>query len=475
MTAKSYTAPDRLTSYVAYEREGISSPDADGQPIMVRPQVYVREFPSVLVSKTVTKEQGSGEDRFSTTHFTFDAASAGVPGYRNDFGALLRPDSPGHDLLMEAHRRKAPVTVVIETRRKRRDDAGNAIDPCTPIHELRGATKPGGRKGDPARTLATCINLIAGVGPAGHDDSFELTSEVSTDPAEWAVLRVNTDGQFAPPGWRVVQGGVTPADGHATAAAPVTDHAESADAAALLAAKQRPVIEWAGRKLTAVGAIENLIADSVRLAEVVLWCADKVHQRTVGESAAPRLEKSHGESLRWVQSVIDMYSVADTSCQFTPDLLVPENRGRGVAWAERVVAVAVEYQTAVLTSVESYLTRDAGAAPLTTAPGPAAATPGRPTAVAADADATDAGAGAVLGEWRSFLTRVVAWADDHPDRFHPWLLATFNTADLDTIDPAALSEVIARYDQTRQTRLTFYEAVKDAHNAATSTPQRKAS
>lgn len=466
MTAKKYTAPDRLTSYVAYGAEGISSPDADGQPIMVRPQVFVREFPSVLVSKAVTKEQGEGEDRFSTTHFTFDAASAGVPRFRNDFGALLRAGSPGHDLLMEAERRKAPVTVVIETRRKPRDDEGNDIDPRTPIHELRGATKPGGRKGDPARTKATCINLIAGVGPAGHDDRFELTSEVSTDPSEWAALRVNTDGQFAPPGWRVVRGGVTPAADAAAAANPAVGG--GADAAGLLAAKQRPVIEWAARKLTAVGAIENLIADSVRMAEVVLWCADKVHQRTVGEVAAPRLEKSHGESLRWVQSVIDTYSVADASCQFTPDLLAPESRGRGVAWAERVVEVAVEYQTSVLASVESYLTRDSGAAPLDAAPAEPVSVP-RPEAVEAAGSVS-----ATVDEWRSFLTRVVAWADEHPDRFHPWLRARFGTVDLDAIDPTALGEVMARHDQNRQTRQAFYEAVKDAHNNAATT-QRRAS
>lgn len=391
-----YIAPERAANYVAYGRESIQTPDENGQPEHFRPQVFVREYPSVLVKEHDTKTIAgkAGTDDLVTTSFRFDARSTGVPNLTHDFYASLRADDPAHAVLLWAEENKAPVTAVLETVRKGKDDDGKPISPRTPIHVLRGAGRDG-KNGNANITKSNCKNLVAAVAQPGNPASIKVTTEAVSEPSEWVALRPNRSGEFAPAGWRLVKDdqqqpiGITNMPTAPTVdapAAPVGDDMVSEiarqvadiirpmvvsgpagrpverpgvaqeeqpwkpwntdgrlNAGNWAMGKYRAQFDWALNKLVSTGYTATLAGEEVveaagKLAVLVLWMTDQVHQRVVPTVGHPWLSKSHAEANRWVQFSIDRLSVASpdlAQLEFNPALMQDAAARR--VWVDMVV------------------------------------------------------------------------------------------------------------------------------------------
>lgn len=382
-----YVEPERKTEFIAYHKDTVDTPDENGQPIRFRAQTLVREFPSVLVKdhKTSTVPGHSGSPDLVTSNFTFDAASLGIPGFTNDFSASLRADDPAHQTLVWAQQNNAPVLLVVETARKARDDKGQPIDPHTTIHELRGATADG-KQGNPQLTRKHCKNVIVAVAQPGNMASLRVTSEAVSDPTEWVGLRNNSDGRYAPAGYRPGDGGIvsvtpgTPQAGGATLGEDavaaivaqvadlirplVTDKANGRppqrdtialeeqpwkpwnsdgrlNAGSWAMSKYRAHFEWALGKMNQVGIIDDVLDAAEKLTLRVLWMIDRVHGAVVQTTGNPRLTKSHGEASRWVLFVIDKVSMSGEAYKpliFTPEVMTDEAVRN--AWSSAVIEQA---------------------------------------------------------------------------------------------------------------------------------------
>lgn len=367
-----YTAPERAHNFVAFAREPITTPGPDGQPVGFRPQVFVREYPQILVASVKTSQVAgrNGSDPMTTTSFEFDAKSTGVPKLVNNFHASLRADDPAYPILMWAHENKEPVTVILETVRKWKNGSDEPIDQRSPIHLLRGSKTIDGAKAQANTTGDNCKNLVAGVAQPGNPASLIVTSEAVSDPSEWVALRPNRTGEYAPPGWRTVTeeidgtewpigitdaGVSSPAGGSVVVdASTVTLIAQQVaellrpmvadkgpqprpvlrtqvaqeeqpwkawnsdgqlNAGSWAMSKRRAHFEYALMKLTAAGYTPTVTADLVvvetnRLTDALLWIVDAVHDAVVPHNGSGWLTKSHGEASRIVMSVIDKMSKA---------------------------------------------------------------------------------------------------------------------------------------------------------------------
>lgn len=490
-----YNPPERSTAFVAYTREPVEDADPNGQVRPFRSQTYIAEFPSIKVKEITEKSHGSGDREFTNLSVKFDAASAGIPNFSNDFGASLNAADPAADLLRTAHQRDLPIMLVKETARNFRNDDGK-IDPHRTIADLRGA-KPDNSAGTANDTRANCHNVVAGIGPAGNPAAFTVTGECTSDPSDWAALRGNKSGAFAPTAqWRAAEGGLIPNDaptggdglvdmdalaqavadrlapvlaptGRSAAAAPTSAQnmdrpavrstsakvAEakrwqpwnsdgSVNASSYLMTKERAVWTYALRKIVAVGYLDGAPEESAtRLHKMLLWMTDKVQ-----ESAANRCERtdgSHFESSLWVQLVLDEVSVVPGCEKYRFRGEVLAERDTANAWMQAVVEKASQMQRDALARAEAYLEGDRTAAGVTprSPQTPPQATPAGPAGEPAPATA-EAPAAAPSPATQVPAAAVTGSARDHVGDWVAFLgrVATWAPGRLEVFDPLLAEE-----------------------------------
>lgn len=349
-----YQPPEKKAEWIGFDRRRweVGHPET-GEVIEFRPSIFVREYASVLVKSFETKSVQARGEKFTFGAVTFDAASLGVEGLKRDFSANVA-EGPAMEMLREGHDRGAPVTLVIEQiRRAKTKDDQNEISAFAPIFELRGADTPGG-KGDPRVTADNTRTVVAAVAPATSPENLVFSHESVSDPTEWASMRRNYDFSRTPPGWVKLAGGVVASASTQTTAGTFVDVDAIAEAVATrlavngstashdghpagsrsstrgrgqveatawyprnsdqsinlgsyLVLKQRCEFTEALALTTADGsAVDNaLIEKTWKVAAMLLWAADAVQARALGEGhEADRMAGSHKEAARWVSTVI---------------------------------------------------------------------------------------------------------------------------------------------------------------------------
>lgn len=414
-----YSPPERKTEYVAYAAQPVRQGNSEtGEAVDFRPSIFMREVPSVLVKSFEVK---SGEYFGETTtwgYVVFDASSLGIEKFVKDFGATVEAGSAAAALLERAHKEQKPVDVAIETvRRPKNKSTGDSISPLTYIHDLRGADRDG-QRGNSNQTGDTTKNIVVGVGAAGHPETFVLTNEVKTDPAEWVALRSNREHTLPPNGWRIHEGGIIPTGTGATGGAAV----DVDDLVARVVAAVKPIMagntgsrprptqrdgfaveakQWEpwnsdGRvnlggyllgkeravfdeAFTMVGAADPSLSAAARiekawaLVPVLHWMADTVQATTYGPGAKPnRCATSHFEASKWVQYVYTTFAEHDAKYALTKEAL--SDVAAQQTWAKAVVEVAIGLYRQAAVNVEAHLTggQQAPAEQQPKAPAPAA-------------------------------------------------------------------------------------------------------
>lgn len=203
-----FTRQSHMTSWYGYTRKS-TNPIAvrmasDAEPVskQVRPDVWVREFPSVKV-KEIKVSDRAGRDGTRSVSVVFDASSV-VTGsdkaMKHDFAGSTIEGTPMHVALQQCMEQGRPVYIAIETKRRYKSAAGEVIPYTAPMHVLRGSN-PDGTKGNSNTTGENCANVLAVVGPAEDSATNIVSGEAVTDPAEWGEFRHNRDGSMAPEGW----------------------------------------------------------------------------------------------------------------------------------------------------------------------------------------------------------------------------------------------------------------------------------
>lgn len=203
-----FTRQSHITSWYGYTRKATNpiavhmAADADPVTKQVRPDVWVREFPSVKV-KEIKVSDRAGRDGARSVSVIFDASSV-VTGsdktMKHDFAGSTVEGTPMHKALQQCLEQGRPVYIAIETKRRYKNAAGQVVPYITPMHVLRGSN-PDGTKGNSNTTGENCANVLAVVGPAEDPTTNIVSSEAVTDPLEWGEFRHNRDGSMAPEGW----------------------------------------------------------------------------------------------------------------------------------------------------------------------------------------------------------------------------------------------------------------------------------
>lgn len=195
MTITPDQLPNKVSNFIAYgAEERAADPMNNGEVITVRPQVYVRFYPGLVVQNL--QEGGRSGDRKGLVTVHFDPASI---GFKDPISAHMNDDDQTLPLLRNSLENRTPLTVAIETQRKKKNsETGAPISPLTPIHALRGASQPNG-DGDGRMMM----------GPSGNNTSNRVafvngvsTQHIQSDPAEWKSLVNNKAGDLPPEGWR---------------------------------------------------------------------------------------------------------------------------------------------------------------------------------------------------------------------------------------------------------------------------------
>lgn len=483
-TPEGFTPPDYKVEYVAYNAAAYRTGNPEtGEATDFRSSVFVTEYPEVKVATIERKTKQSRGEEFAYGYVTFDAASLNIDGLTKNFGGSVQADSPAFDLLEEAHRRGAPVYAARETVRKQ-NGADGKIDPTAYIHDLRGAQKDG-TKGDVGATGQNCFNVISAVGAAGDPSSIVFTGDLRSDPAEWASLRRNRDHTLPPSGWRISQGGITPADsgtGGSVDVAALADavaqrlRPQSAPAApapngqpvrsahasegkpweplnsdnrvnlsSWIVAKERYTLTTACDLLvehtTPASDPQAFLADAWSLTDLLLWMADAVQSNVTG--ARPnRADGSHKEAARWC-------SIAYNTLPGTPagdGLSFPAtgvtDRKAAEVWARQVIEVATGLFTSAAQRVERYVKGDP--APAQQQPHTQQQSQQQPAAAEAPASGSSAADDdSLVAEWNDLLAQI--GQAEHPERFGPVLSATFGEAMLSQIDAGAFRERLSQW------------------------------
>lgn len=362
MTITPDQLPNRISNFIAYGPEERAADPATGDVITIRPQVYLRYYPAIIVNDM--KEGGRSGDRQGLVTVYFDPTSV---GFKEPISAHMNADDRTIPILRNSLENQVPVTIAIETQRKKKNsENGSPISSLTPIHALRGAKHPNG-EGD-GRTM---------MGPSGNNTSNRVafvngqgTQHIQTNPAEWKSLVNNKAGDLPPEGWRnfasgenwqeigaaVRSGGPAPAQGQAPTASgafPTPDQLGHliqnvvsqtfkdfaptlADQIAAATSPRRPsgtfdegkpwnprtsdgrinlggyvvagerwVFEWSYQYLTEELEIEASSEDAWSLTEVVMSMSNDVQANAYGHGfVADRASASHREAEHWVQWAI---------------------------------------------------------------------------------------------------------------------------------------------------------------------------
>ena len=451
-----FALPEHPCNFIAYTALPVQVPHPEsGEGVDgFRPQIFVREYPSILVKKVEVKPYPGGKDGETFGYVTFDAVSTGMENFTRDFSASVETTGDALAMLQRAQSEGLPVYVALETIRRAKGKGGNtAIDPTTPIHELRGA-QPDGQKGNSNQTGDNCRNVLVAVAPAGHVNHLVVTSEARSGVAEWPSLRRNKTGALAPAGHRVFANGVIP-NGAASAGPALDMEALAAAIVALLpglgaaaapgavapqsgspaaapmvrppvrrahaienqpwkpwntdgrlnlssypVGKERAAFRDAVTLLAATGPTDpaTLLVEAWTLSGVLLWMADKV-QSTVSGVAADRTEGSHNHAAQWVKYV---YTELSNLPGFEKYAYTPNHRADREAanvWVMAVCEAASGLYGRAVNNVSQLLAPGEPVPfppqPPTEAPAADAATVQSPTAAPAPAAPADAASAAV--------------------------------------------------------------------------------
>jgi len=364
--------------------------DGDTTQRPVRPEVFVREFTSILVKEIkVSDREGRGGVR--SVSVTFDASSSETGSdkrLKHNFSASTVENSGVHQAIQWCHERNLPVYVAIETRRRYKNQSGEVIPYTVPMYVLRGA-EPDGSSANSNITGENCANVIAVVGPAGEPERNIISAEAATNPEEWDLFRHNRDGSTPPEGWARIfteagetGGAIVRSDNAAPAAAPGAAAGGAVDARQI--AEQvvkimhgedvdRPVqrlrsveskpwelvsvdgrlnpasyivqsVRWARKdaldlvqgaayadpdKAAQLGD-ERLSRAATDLIKPLMWAAGRVQQAALGYQR--QTEPSWRESAKWVAQV------ALAELPFTLDYV--EDRHESSEWIKKVAAAA---------------------------------------------------------------------------------------------------------------------------------------
>lgn len=360
--------PDRVSNFIAYGAEQRApDPTSGGDVITIRPQVYVRYYPGIVVSDL--QEGGRSGDREGLVTVHFDPASI---GFKDPISAHMNSDDQTLPTLRNSLENQVPLAIAVEGQRKKKNsEDGSPISPLTPIHALRGASQPNG-DGDGRMMM----------GPSGNNTSNRVafvngqgTQHLQSDPAEWKSLVNNKSGDLPPEGWRnfapgedwkeigaAVRAGA-PAPSTPTGGAPASDggfptpeqlgnliqgvvaqslkdfapalvnqitqasppapqgrpsgkfdegkpwNPRTSDGrinlGGYVVSSERWVFEWAYRHLTEDLETQTSIEDAWNLSEAVQTLANAVQSSAYGHGfVADRTTASHREAEHWVQWVI---------------------------------------------------------------------------------------------------------------------------------------------------------------------------
>lgn len=364
MTITPGDLPNRVSNFIAYgPEERAPDPANEGQVITVRPQVYVRYYPGLVVSNL--QEGGRSGDRKGLVTVHFDPASI---GFKDPISAHMNDDDQTLNVLRNSQENKVPLAVAIETQRKKKNsETGAPISPLTPVHALRGASHPNGDGDGPTM-----------MGPSGNNTSNRVafvngvgTQHLQSDPMEWKSLVNNKAGDLPPEGWRrlitgedwtqigaavrdgapgVPQSGGTAAPGefptpnelgnliHSVVAQTLKEfaptlanqvaqsstpqgrpagkfdegrqwHPRTSDGrinlGGFVVSSERWVFEWAYRYLTTGLEVEASPEDAWTLSEAALKMASTVQATAYGHGfISDRTSASHREAEHWVQWTI---------------------------------------------------------------------------------------------------------------------------------------------------------------------------
>ncbi|MFL0579496.1 hypothetical protein [Dietzia sp. 179-F 9C3 NHS] len=519
-----FTRQTHPTSWIGYTANP-TKPTAvkravDGEEVTVpvRPDVYVREFTSVLIKEITTSgREGRGGTR--SVSVTFDASSSETGSdkrLKHDFSASTVEGSDVHKAAAWCHEHKQPVYVAIETRRRYKNKSGEVIPYTTPMHVLRGS-EPDGTRANSNITGENCANVIAVIGPADDPAKNIISAEAATDPTEWEQFRHNRDGSTPPEGWVRVfttdgqpAGAITVAPETPAATAPGATVDAQAVADLILAAMrgdtpERPVqrlrsvegkqwetvnldgrlnpasyvvqaIRWTRKD--AVDLIQNAAyADpdtaarlgdeklgraATDLIKPLMWAADKVQEAAVGYQR--QAEPSWREAAKWVAQV--------TAAEQPYNLAFVEDRHAGGEWIKAVAAAAGELYSMALQIASDIVGAptdgpsdggpDGGSGGPTPAPAPQsqAQQPPAPAAEPTGPQAMLADSAELVARWDALIEQVGMAA--YVDRLNPILERTFGTH-LSTQIPADRFATVLQAWESDPAR--FWEAAKDAAQA----------
>lgn len=485
-----YQPPNRKTEYVGYDRRVFREGNTEsGEAADVRASVWVREFPSVKVAHANLKSTQANGETFEYGEVKFDPSSVVLSNsgqtMKYEFGGSITP-GPALDLLMEAQRRGAPVSVIIETQRRTKAlDDKRRIGALESIIALRGGTpdKPGGNAND---TKNNCNNVIVGVAPAGRPDMLVLTHETRTDPAEWEQLRRNARHDLPPSGWKVLDGGITRAGSNGatgveldelaaaladrlgvaqatanTKGGPRRGHAHEAKPFDLMnsdgrvnpgsyaMARERALLAEAVELLTTAGCDQaNMGAFLERAHQVkaiLSWMGDQVQMRVTGKNTPDRMASSSKEAGFWIKFVYT------TLAGYEPSL-AEQDQTR--AWATSAVTMAATLYAQAVGDLAGFLGENpADQSPLLAGKDPsgpaeqtqqiAASTPQQETkAESSPSPQTDGGD--LRGRYLALLETVNLASS--PADVNPLLDKTFGTHMLAQVNPARLHNSLTQWE-----------------------------
>lgn len=181
---------DTNNVFIAYGPETRLADPLTNKPITMRPQTYIAYYRNITISKV-----GEGRSE-GVTRIEFDPTSVGL---KEPIGANLDSDDPLVEYLTGKMQASQPVDVAIEVMRKvKHSDTKEAISPFAHIHAVRQAEQPNGaRAPQQNKTIRKMLVMVDG----------QPGKALTSNPAEWAQLTANREGNLPPEGWSYYQPG----------------------------------------------------------------------------------------------------------------------------------------------------------------------------------------------------------------------------------------------------------------------------
>lgn len=167
----------------------------DGEAITAGSEVFVTYYKGLKVESITDggrAHKAGAEVKTVRVQFDPTAVSLSEP-----IGANIAPNDPTLDILRQSYQDDMEVNVAIESaRRYKTKNGGDPISPLTPIFHLMGADQPGG-KANMSVAGNNTKRVIAAV-------NGQATTEIHSDPEQWAELVSNNAGKLSPEGFRIL-------------------------------------------------------------------------------------------------------------------------------------------------------------------------------------------------------------------------------------------------------------------------------